>query len=101
MGEHLYKVMPRSAWQRAVERGVYEGSTDDLRDGFIHLSRKEQVPGTLQRHFAGQRDLVLVSFDADALGPALRYEPSRAGALFPHLYGTLSTSLALEVVEIS
>jgi uncharacterized protein (DUF952 family) len=97
MGEIIYKICSRRAWEEAVERGVYRGSADDLRDGFIHFSREEQVPGTLAKHFAGQQDLVLVSVDAASLGEALRFESSRGGALFPHLYGPLSTALALAV----
>lgn len=97
MGEIIYKICSRQAWDAAVAEGVYRGSADDQRDGFIHFSRADQVPGTLAKHFAGQRDLVLVSVDAASLGEALRYEPSRGGALFPHLYGPLSTSLALSV----
>lgn len=100
MGETIYKICPRAAWETACSRGVYRGSADDLRDGFIHFSRADQVQGTLAKHFAGQRDLVLVSVDAATLGEALRFEPSRGGALFPHLYGALDTSLALEIVPL-
>lgn len=96
----IYKVCPAEAWAAAVAVGVYRGSPVDVRDGFIHFSTAEQLGETLRRHFAGQRDLVRIAFDADALGPALRWEPSRGGALFPHLYGELPVSLALEVVPI-
>jgi uncharacterized protein (DUF952 family) len=69
----------------------------DRADGYIHLSTREQVEETARRHFAGQTDLVLVAIDAAALGDTLRYEPSRGGALFPHLYSPLRTALASSV----
>jgi uncharacterized protein (DUF952 family) len=96
----VYKIVPRHEWQSALAEGVYRGSKDDLRDGFIHFSTKSQVSKTLLRHFAGQHDLLLISFEAAQLGEALRFEVSRDGALFPHLYGELPTSLALEIVEL-
>jgi uncharacterized protein (DUF952 family) len=73
----------------AQQRGTFVGSSDDLRDGFIHLSTPDQVAGTLQRHFEGRADLLLIAIDADDLGANLRWEPSRNGALFPHLYAPL------------
>ena len=85
----IYKICPASAWREAERQGVFRGSTDDIRDGFIHFSTAAQVAETADKHFAGQRDLVLVAVAAPALGPALRFEPSRGGALFPHLYGDL------------
>ncbi len=93
----IYKVCPAAAWREATAAGTYRGSKDDLRDGFIHFSTKAQLPGTLRRHFAGQRDLVLIAFDPADLGPGLRWEPSRGGDLFPHLYGDLPVSLARHV----
>ncbi len=93
----VYKICPRGAWEAATAAGVYRGSADDLRDGFVHLSLEHQLAGTAARHFAGQEDLVLVAFDAADLGSALRLEPSRGGDLFPHLYGELSTALARSV----
>jgi uncharacterized protein (DUF952 family) len=92
--EFVYKVCSHDAWEEASRTGVYRGSADDLRDGFIHLSRGAQLRATVERHFAGQRDLVLVTLRAAQLGNALRYEPSRGGDLFPHLYGTLDPELA-------
>jgi uncharacterized protein (DUF952 family) len=77
--------------------GLYTGSEADRRDGFIHFSTAEQAPETARRHFAGRAGLLLVAFDAEQLGPALRWEPSRAGELFPHLYGPLPTEAAVEV----
>jgi uncharacterized protein (DUF952 family) len=96
----VYKICSRAEWDAAVAVGVYRGSAADERDGFIHFSRESQVAETLRKHFAGQRDLVRVSVDGDALGAALRYEASRGGELFPHLYGELPTALALAVVAL-
>jgi uncharacterized protein (DUF952 family) len=93
----IYKVCSRAEWEAAVALGVYRGSTADRRDGFIHLSTADQVEGTLRAHFAGQDDLVLVEVDPGTLGAALRFEPSRGGALFPHLYGELPVAAAREV----
>ena len=91
---HVYKILPRADWEHACRHGTYAGSPDDLRDGFIHLSAADQVAATAARHFRGIRDLVLVALDRDALGEALRWEPSRGGALFPHYYGPLPVSAA-------
>ena len=91
-GLRLYKIADRRAWTQARKRGQFDGSPDDVRDGYIHLSAQGQVAGTLARHFAGARDLLLVEVDGDALGAALRWEPARGGALFPHLYAPLPMS---------
>ena len=93
----VYKVCPRDAWVAAEARGGYEGSADDARDGFIHLSTWSQLPGTLTKHYAGQDNLVLIAFAPEALGSQLKWEPSRGGALFPHLYGELSPGLAIGI----
>jgi uncharacterized protein (DUF952 family) len=85
----IYKISPRALWRDAERAGVFAGSAADMKDGFIHFSTAEQVAETAARHFAGQDDLVLVAVDSEALGEALRYELSRGGALFPHLYGPL------------
>jgi uncharacterized protein (DUF952 family) len=90
----VYKVCSASEWREAVARGVYRGSTVDQRDGFIHFSTTEQLQETLRRHFAGQKDLVVVAIDAGSLGDRMRWEPSRGGDLFPHLYGELPVTLA-------
>lgn len=82
----VYKVM-REGEQSSLDRdGVFAGSADDRRDGFIHLSTAEQLAATLDRHFAGETGLWLATLDTHALGAALKWEPSRGGALFPHLY---------------
>lgn len=70
----------------------FEGSAADLADGFIHLSAAEQVPGTAAKHFAGRGPLMLLALEADGLGDALQWEPSRGGALFPHLYRSLQAA---------
>ncbi len=94
---YVYKVATQRAWDAACHVGAFAGSSDDVRDGFVHLSAAHQLAGTLAKHFKGQKDLVLITLEADALGDALKWEPSRGGELFPHLYGTLPTGAAHEV----
>ncbi len=89
MSEIVYKICPRDAWEQAIRAGKYAGAPIDAQDGFIHLSTAHQVAETAAKHFAGEGDLVLVSVDAHQLGDALKWEPSRGGDVFPHLYGTL------------
>ena len=86
----IYKICSAAEWRLAEQAGVYRGSAVDVRDGFIHFSTAEQAPETAARHFAGEQDLVLLTVDAAQLGDRLQWEPSRDGALFPHLYGDLS-----------
>ena len=93
----IYKICDAAAWRAAESAGVFRGAAIDLADGYIHFSSRDQVAETAARHFAGVPDLVLVAVDADALGPALRHEPSRGGALFPHLYGVLPMSAVVSV----
>jgi uncharacterized protein (DUF952 family) len=88
----IYKICPAFLWQEAEKAGSFEGAPVDIQDGYIHFSTAEQVRETAKRHFAGQDDLLLVAVDVDSLGEALRYEPSRGGDLFPHLYAPLSLS---------
>ena len=85
----IFKICTAAEWREAERAGVYRGSAVDLKDGFIHFSTAEQAAETAAKWFAGQRDLVLVAVDADTLGDKLKWEPSRGGALFPHLYGAL------------
>lgn len=85
----VYKILHQAEWHALERDGELRGSAVDLRDGFVHLSSGEQVAETAARHFAGAEDLVLLAIDAGALGDALRWEPSRGGALFPHLYRPL------------
>jgi uncharacterized protein (DUF952 family) len=96
----IYKVCPRAEWQAAEALGRYEGSAADRRDGFIHFSTAGQLGETVAKHFAGQPDLVLVAVPAAGIGD-LRWEPSRGGALFPHLYGSLPTGSALWVKALT
>jgi uncharacterized protein (DUF952 family) len=100
MADTIFKICGREEWRAAEAVGVYSGNADDARDGFIHLSAADQVAGTLEKHYAGRSDLLLIAVDADALGEALKWEPSRGGALFPHLYGTLSLMAVVEVTPI-
>lgn len=88
----IYKICPRALWREAERDGVFRGAPVDRADGYIHFSTAAQVRETAARHFAGQDDLLLVAVEAAALGPALTWEPSRGGALFPHLYGELPLS---------
>jgi uncharacterized protein (DUF952 family) len=96
----LYKIMPRQQWENAMSQGTYEGSEVDVRDGFIHLSAAHQSRETAQKHFAGQSDLVLVSVHGKGLGESLKWEVSRGGALFPHVYGALPLSVVNSVVDL-
>ena len=82
----IYKIADAESWQSALARGHYDGSADDIRDGFIHFSTAAQAPDTLAKHFAGRAGLIIAAVDSRAFGPALKWEPSRGGALFPHLY---------------
>jgi len=93
----LFKICPAALWREAERAGRFRGSPVDLKDGFIHFSTAAQVAETAARHFAGERDLVLVQMDAARLGAALKWEPSRGGALFPHLYGDLEIAAVRKV----
>jgi uncharacterized protein (DUF952 family) len=97
----IYKICSASAWREAERHGVYRGSADDIRDGFIHFSLPSQVAETARKHFFGQSGLFLIAVDADSLGEALRWEPSRNGELFPHLYGQLDLGAVTAVVDLS
>lgn len=93
----IYKILPKAEWGAALAAGRFEGSGIDLADGYIHFSTAAQAVETARRHFAGREGLVVVAFDTADLGEALRWEPSRGGDLFPHLYGPLATALARSV----
>ncbi len=97
----VYKLLTRAEWQAAEAKGVFEGSAVDLADGFIHFSTAAQAPETGRRYFSGMADLMIVGFEDEALGEDLKWEPSRGGDLFPHLYGTLPTALAVEVRDVA
>jgi uncharacterized protein (DUF952 family) len=96
----IYKISSASAWREAERQGVYRGSADDIRDGFIHFSLPSQLAETARKHFLGQTGLFLIEVDADALGDALRWEPSRGDELFPHLYGELDLGAVTNVLEM-
>jgi uncharacterized protein (DUF952 family) len=100
MTRTIYKICPRALWREAQALGRFEGAPVDHADGYIHFSTAEQVKETAKKHFAGQDDLLLVAVDAGRLGPALRWEPSRGGALFPHLYVPLGLDAVLSATPL-
>lgn len=93
----IYKICTAAEWDAAVRDGAYRGSVVDRRDGFIHFSTAAQVRDTAAKHFAGLSDLVLIGIDDTRLGTELRWEPSRGGALFPHLYAPLPVDAATSI----
>lgn len=98
---HIYKIVSRSDWRTAEASGVFSGAAIDLADGFIHFSTAEQVEETAAKYFAGQTDLLLIAVNAAKLGEALKWEASRGGALFPHLYAPLSFEAVARVDPLS
>ena len=98
--ECIYKIMAATEWATAQAAGVYNGSEHDRRDGFIHFSTAGQAAETAAKYFANQPDLVLLSIDPGLLGAALTWEPSRGGALFPHLYAPLPIAAVVAVNEL-
>jgi uncharacterized protein (DUF952 family) len=94
----VYKIVPAPLWRASEGSGVFTGSPVDVRDGFIHFSTAEQLRETAARHFAGVEDLLLVAVSADHLD--ITWEPSRGGALFPHLYTSLPIATVLWVREV-
>jgi len=88
----IFHMCRREEWDAARLHGRYDGSSQDLKDGFIHFSTASQLPESARKHRAGQTGLVLLAVDPDVLGDSLRWEPSRSGALFPHVYGGLPVS---------
>jgi len=97
MPEPIYKICPRALWKEAERVGRFNGAPVDRADGFIHFSTSAQVRETAARHFAEADDLVLIEVDPAAVDGELRWEPSRGGALFPHLYGSLPLSAVRRV----
>lgn len=91
----IYKICERAEWREAERSRLYRGSAADRRDGFIHFSTAPQLAGTAAKHFAGQAALMLIAVDDASLGPTLKWESSRGGELFPHLYGPLSLDAVL------
>lgn len=92
--KYIFKVASSAEWEAARAAGTWAGAAVDLADGFIHFSSASQVRETVTRHFAGQRDLLLIRFKAADFGESLKWEPSRGGDLFPHLYAPLDPALA-------
>lgn len=93
----VYKILRREEAAAFDAAGIFAGSADDLRDGYIHLSTAEQTAGTMAKYFAGEA-VVVLTLDTDALGDAIRWEPSRGGALFPHLYRPIDRA---DVIAVS
>ena len=96
----IYHCCPTEAWDAAQAVGAYTGSPDDQRDGFIHFSTHAQVRTSTAKHRAGQAGLILLVVSAENLGTALRWEPSRGGQLFPHLYGDLPVDAVVEAIDL-
>ncbi len=96
----IFHVCRRDEWDAAEAVGAYQGSSQDQADGFIHCSSRLQVEASAAKHRAGQRGLVLVAIDPDALGAALRWEVNRKGMLFPHIYGGLPLPAVRDVVDL-
>ena len=100
MTQLIYKILTPDQWAEALAKGTFKGAPVDLADGYIHFSTREQVEETAAKHFAGKGDLLLASFDADSFGETLKWEVSRGGALFPHLYAELDPTLAIDVHDL-
>ncbi len=91
----ILKIADHEHWVKSCETGHFDGSADDIRDGFIHLSTRDQLNGTAAKYFRHKQNLLLIAFDPATLGQALKWEPSRDGTLFPHYYGALPTGRAV------
>ena len=96
MSDVAYKLVDRAEWAAARAAGAYAGSAIDLADGYIHMSSADQLAETARRHYAGRTGLLLVAVDLTVLGEALKWEVSRGGDLFPHLFAPLPVSAARE-----
>jgi uncharacterized protein (DUF952 family) len=95
-----YKILTAKQWAQFEVEGVFHGAPVDLADGYIHLSTAEQLQGTLDKHFAGQTELVIAEVDLKALGDTVKWEISRSDALFPHIYGPLPMAAIMEIKEV-
>jgi uncharacterized protein (DUF952 family) len=93
----IYKIVPEALWRAAEALAEFDGAPVDFADGYMHFSTAAQVRDTAAKHFARQPDLLLVTVEAERLGAALKWEPSRGGDLFPHLYGKLQLAGVLRV----
>ncbi len=96
----IYKIMTAQQWRDAQARGCFDGAPIDLRDGYIHFSNAATVRETAARHFAGQADLLLAAVESEKFGEALKWEVSRGGALFPHLYASLPIATIERVIPL-
>ncbi len=96
----IYKLLASTEWAQAAESGQFDGSAVDHQDGYIHFSTADQVVETARRYFTDASDLTLLAVDPDPLGDALRWEPSRGGDLFPHLYAPLPVSAVTAVIPL-
>jgi uncharacterized protein (DUF952 family) len=101
MSDPIYHICRIDEWQAAQRTGSYPGSSQDKADGFIHFSAQDTVVESAATHRAGQSGLVLLAVDPDALGAALKWEPSRAGRLFPHLYGVLPVTTVISTFDLA
>ena len=97
----IYKVCSKVVWEEIRQLTSWNGSPHDHRDGFIHFSTASQLEGTVRKHYAGQTDLILLAIDAETLGDALKWEPSRGEDLFPHLYGPLPISTVASAQDLT
>jgi uncharacterized protein (DUF952 family) len=100
MTQMVYKIARASEWEEIAKTGRFTGSPDDHRDGYIHLSAASQVRTTCDKRFAGENNLLLVAVESDRLGPALKWEASRGGEQFPHLYAALASGCVRSVIPI-
>ena len=96
----IFHVCRWDEWRKAEAAGRYDGSSQDQADGFIHFSTAAQLPGSIAKHRAGQTGLVMLAVDATVLGDSLKWEPSRSGALFPHVYGGLPVAAVLRAADL-
>ena len=96
----IYHMCRTDEWQTAQETGIYPGSSQDQADGFIHFSTKQQVWTSAAKHRRGQDGILLLSVETSQLGTALKWEPSRGGALFPHLYGPLAVAAVIDATPL-
>jgi uncharacterized protein (DUF952 family) len=99
-GRVIYKIVTADQWSSAEQQGEFLGAAIDLQDGYIHFSTGDQVKETVEKHFQGQLDLLIVAVDVGRLGHSLKWEPSRGGDLFPHLYGKLSLDAVISVDDL-
>jgi len=100
MSKLIYKILPATEWQAALAATKFAGSAIDIADGYIHLSTAEQVRETADKWFAGQEGLLLATFDPADFQQTLKWETSRDGALFPHIYGSMSVGLVKSLVAL-